>query len=112
MRTLQKTVSRLVDWSSRSSFDTMYLEQDFDVPMDGTLLRYPLGEDRYLRLVGQIDRIDEYNRDGHTYGMVIDYKSGSTSVNAQEIYYGLKLQLMTYLLALESAYKKPLMINR
>ncbi|MBS5290091.1 MAG: PD-(D/E)XK nuclease family protein, partial [Veillonella sp.] len=106
VRTLQKTVSRLVDWSSRSSFDTMYLEQDFGRPNGWDSIKVSLGDDRYLRLVGQIDRIDEYNRDGHTYGMVIDYKSGSTSVNAQEIYYGLKLQLMTYLLALESAYKK------
>ena len=106
VRTLQKTVSRLVDWSSRSSFDTMYLEQDFGRPNGWDSIKVSLGVARYLRLVGQIDRIDEYKRDGHTYGMVIDYKSGSTSVNAQEIYYGLKLQLMTYLLALESAYKK------
>ena len=106
VRTLQKTVSRLVDWSSRSSFDTMYLEQDFGRPNGWESIKVPLGDDRYLRLVGQIDRIDEYKCDGHTYGMVIDYKSGSTSVNAQEIYYGLKLQLMTYLLALESAYEK------
>lgn len=42
VRTLQKTVSRLVDWSSRSSFDTMYLEQDFGRPNGWTLLRYPL----------------------------------------------------------------------
>ena len=87
VRTLQKTVSRLVDWSSRSSFDTMYLEQDFGRPNGWDSIKVSLGEDRYLRLVGQIDRIDEYKRDGHTYGMVIDYKSGSTSVNAQEIYY-------------------------
>ena len=66
------------------SFDTMYLEQDFGRPNGWDSIKGILGEDRYLRLVGQIDRIDEYNRDGHTYGMVIDYKSGSTSVNAQK----------------------------
>ena len=38
--------------------------------------------------------------------MVIDYKSGGAHVTAQDVYYGLKLQLMTYLLALESAYGK------
>ena len=61
----------------------MYLEQDFGRPNGWDSIKVSLGEDRYLRLVGQIDRIDEYKRDGHTYGMVIDYKSGSTSVNAQ-----------------------------
>ncbi len=66
----------------------------------------PSCEDRYLRLIGQIDRIDEYTRDDQTYGMVIDYKSGGAYVTAQDVYYGLKLQLMTYLLALESAMVK------
>ena len=33
-------------------------------------------------------------------------KSGGAHVRAQDVYYGLKLQLMTYLLALESAYGK------
>lgn len=105
-RTLQKTVSRLVDWSSHSQFNTKFLEQDFGRPKGWEPIKVELDNGNYLRLVGQIDRIDEYERDGHTYGMVIDYKSGYTSVQAQDIYYGLKLQLVTYLLALESAYKK------
>ena len=105
-RTLHVTVDRLVEWSKRSDFDTKYLEQDFGRQGVWDPIRVPLGEDRYLRLIGQIDRIDEYTRDGQTYGMVIDYKSGGAHVTAQDVYYGLKLQLMTYLLALESAYGK------
>ena len=105
-RTLHVTVDRLVEWSKRSDFDTKYLEQDFGRQGGWDPIRVPLGEDRYLRLIGQIDRIDEYTRDGQTYGMVIDYKSGGAHVTAQDVYYGLKLQLMTYLLALESAYGK------
>ncbi len=105
-RTLHVTVDRLVEWSKRSDFDTKYLEQDFGRQGGWDPIRVPLGENRYLRLIGQIDRIDEYTRDGQTYGMVIDYKSGGAHVTAQDVYYGLKLQLMTYLLALESAYGK------
>ena len=56
--------------------------------MDGDSIKVSLGDDRYLRLVGQIDRIDEYTRDGQTYGMVIDYKSGGAHVTAQDVYYG------------------------
>ena len=46
VRTLQKTVSRLVDWSSRSSFDTMYLEQsrqrrDADLWLHAGATTYP-----------------------------------------------------------------------
>ena len=61
-------------------------------------IRVPLGEDRYLRLIGQIDRIDEYTRDGQTYGMVIDYKSGGAHVTAQDVVLWTKT-LMTHLLA-------------
>lgn len=106
VRTFRKTVSRLVEWSNQSAFDTKYVEQDFGRPNGWDAIKVPIGDDYYLRLVGQIDRIDEYHVDGHTQGMIIDYKSGNTSVNAQDIYYGLKLQLMTYLLALESSYAK------
>ncbi|PQL20242.1 ATP-dependent nuclease subunit B [Veillonella denticariosi JCM 15641] len=103
-RTLESTVGRLVEWSKRSDFNTKYLEQNFGLGGGWDSINVPLGADRYLRLVGQIDRIDEYTADGQTYGMVIDYKSGGAKVSAQDVYYGLKLQLMTYLLALESAY--------
>ena len=42
-------------------------------------------------------------RPGKTYGLVVDYKSGYAEVTASDVYYGLKLQLVTYLLALERA---------
>lgn len=106
VNTLQKTVSRLVTWSKQSSFNTKFVEQDFGRPGGWKPIKVPIGNDYFLNLIGQIDRIDEYEQDGHTYGMVIDYKSGNTSVNAQDVYYGLKLQLVTYLLALERAYKR------
>ncbi|WP_251424641.1 PD-(D/E)XK nuclease family protein [Veillonella agrestimuris] len=106
VNTLQKTVSRLVTWSKQSSFNTKFVEQDFGRPGSWQSIKVPIGENYSLNLIGQIDRIDEYEQDGHTYGMVIDYKSGNTSVNAQDVYYGLKLQLVTYLLALERAYKR------
>ena len=61
-RTLHVTVDRLVEWSKRSDFDTKYLEQDFGRQGGWDPIRVPLGEDRYLRLIGQIDRIDEYTR--------------------------------------------------
>ena len=67
---------------------------------------YRLEKSVIYALSAKLNRIDEYTRDGQTYGMVIDYKSGGAHVTAQDVYYGLKLQLMTYLLALESAYGK------
>ena len=102
--TLSATVSRLVDWSKKSEFATTEVEKSFGMGQsDWHSVRIPLGEGvgESILLRGQIDRVDEYRGPLGHYAAVIDYKSGGTTVRADEIYYGLKLQLMTYLLALE-----------
>ncbi len=102
--TLRRTVARLSDWSQKSAFDTKYLEQNFG---GGTKswppVMIPLGGANHIRLQGQLDRVDEWTDGQRTYGLVVDYKTGNIKVSASEIYYGLKLQLVTYLLALEKA---------
>ncbi|MCM1309147.1 MAG: PD-(D/E)XK nuclease family protein [Butyrivibrio sp.] len=46
---------------------------------------------------GKIDRVDSAKRDGKLYVKVVDYKSGRSDLSLDEIYAGLKLQLMVYL---------------
>lgn len=104
--TLVRTVHRLRTWSGHSDFNTVALEQSFGRGSEGWQALYiPLEDNISLRLQGQIDRIDEMIVDKgdekKVYSLVIDYKTGSSSISAQEVYYGLKLQLLTYLLALE-----------
>lgn len=59
-------------------------------------LLYDLSGGARLSLTGQIDRIDR-TEDGR-YFMVMDYKTGSAYINLMDVYYGIKLQLLTYLL--------------
>jgi ATP-dependent helicase/nuclease subunit B len=47
--------------------------------------------------VGKIDRIDLYEKDDSIYVKIIDYKSGANDIELDEVYNGLKLQLMVYL---------------
>lgn len=102
--TLRRTVARLSDWSRKSVFDTKYLEQNFGSGRQSwPPVMIPLGGANHIRLQGQLDRVDEWNDGSRTYGLVVDYKTGNIKVTASEIYYGLKLQLVTYLLALEKA---------
>ncbi|MHB9094786.1 MAG: PD-(D/E)XK nuclease family protein, partial [Eubacteriales bacterium] len=49
-----------------------------------------------LQLRGRIDRLDMAHED-EVYLRVIDYKSGDNSIKLEDIYYGLRLQLLTYL---------------
>ncbi|MGL4790283.1 MAG: PD-(D/E)XK nuclease family protein, partial [Anaerotignaceae bacterium] len=47
-----------------------------------------------MLLNGKIDRVDILEKDGSTYVKIIDYKSGSSEFNLQDMYYGLQLQLL------------------
>ncbi len=48
-------------------------------------------------IVGKIDRIDLYEQDNKIYVKIIDYKSGENDIELDDVYNGLKLQLMVYL---------------
>lgn len=50
-------------------------------------------------LEGRIDRVDEYVTPSEGFLRVIDYKRGNTQLRLCEAYYGLQLQLITYLAA-------------
>ncbi len=59
-------------------------------------------EEFTIQLTGYIDRID-FNSD---FFRVIDYKSSSKSLQESDVFTGLQLQLMTYLLVMEDVLKK------
>ncbi|MDQ7176831.1 PD-(D/E)XK nuclease family protein, partial [Staphylococcus chromogenes] len=51
----------------------------------------------YIR--GQIDRIDTYQKENKSFVNIIDYKSSSSSASLDlvKVYYGLQMQMMTYM---------------
>lgn len=53
-----------------------------------------------MHIVGKIDRVDTYHRDGKTYLRVMDYKTGSKSFDIANVLAGLDVQLLMYLFAL------------
>lgn len=46
---------------------------------------------------GKIDRIDVCEDDENLYVKVVDYKTGQSDFNLLKTYYGLKIQLLTYM---------------
>ncbi|WP_225047197.1 PD-(D/E)XK nuclease family protein [Lacticaseibacillus kribbianus] len=46
---------------------------------------------------GKIDRLDRVQVDGQDYFLVVDYKSSSHDFDPQKAYYGVSLQLLTYI---------------
>ncbi len=80
-----------------SRFRPVGLEVDFGVKGEIPPLKLPLNSGRELILQGRIDRIDEAEQDERTFLRIIDYKSSSHDLPMTEVYYGLALQMLTYL---------------
>lgn len=56
-----------------------------------------LDDETKMKLRGRIDRVDLCETEDKVYVKVIDYKSGSTSLDLIALYHGLQLQLVIYL---------------
>ncbi len=102
-KTLRRAASILKEHARRGVFTPIALEADFgkgDFP--GPQMALEDGDS--LMLQGRIDRIDAGRIDGRLYLRIIDYKSRETDLSLDNIYYGLNLQLLTYLdVALQGA---------
>ncbi|BEU87982.1 helicase-exonuclease AddAB subunit AddB [Selenomonas sp. TAMA-11512] len=93
----ERAVLRLISFDRVSKFHPTAFEQSFGMGIHGLPpLSYRLEAGYRLEIRGQIDRVDR-SEDGR-YFMIIDYKTGQAYINLLEVYYGLKLQLLTYLL--------------
>ena len=105
-RTVAHSVRRLVEFDRVSEFKPMALEKSFGRGQDALPpLVYMLPDDIGLEIVGQIDRLDTAEHEGKKYMLVIDYKSGGAWLKLVDVYYGLRLQLLTYLLVARNAYQ-------
>lgn len=105
-RTVARSVRRLIEFDRVSEFKPMALEKSFGRGNDALPpLVYMLSDDIGLEIVGQIDRLDTAEHEGKKYMLVIDYKSGGAWLKLVDVYYGLRLQLLTYLLVARSAYE-------
>ncbi len=93
-KTFRNTLTALRTWNQQSQFDTKELEKEF-------LIHLRADSDDTLTLNGKIDRLD---RHGNSVA-IFDYKTGHTTASLQEIVSGLKLQLLTYLLAISETEK-------
>ncbi|MFD1319261.1 PD-(D/E)XK nuclease family protein [Loigolactobacillus zhaoyuanensis] len=60
-------------------------------------LRFNLAQGRKVQVRGKIDRIDQMVLGDTRYLGIVDYKSGVHDFNFRDAYYGLALQMLTYL---------------
>lgn len=75
---------------------------DFEMKIGGEDIpayKLPL-DDGAVTLTGSVDRVDLMEKDGIKYIRVIDYKTGKKEFKLSELYSGLNIQMVLYLMAL------------
>jgi len=98
-RLLSGAVEILAEQARRGAFRTQAAELKFGLPGAAPGLTFILPDGEQFALVGQIDRLDVAAVEGRTYIRIVDYKSSPRRLALAEVYHGLSLQLLVYLLA-------------
>lgn len=83
----------------RSDFEPLDFELDFSNARDFAPIE--LGEGS-LELTGIADRVDGWLHEGKLYLRVVDYKTGRKKFSLSDVWYGMGLQMLLYLFALET----------
>ena len=99
-RDVRAVVRDMVEELAAGDFVPLDFELNF-----GSADNFPpirLGEgDKRMILTGVADRVDGYVHDGKLYVRVVDYKSGTKSFSLSDVWYGMGLQMLLYLFALQ-----------
>ncbi len=99
-RRLKRVISRsvwvIVQQIGGGSFEPVGYEVDFSEKGDFPPITVELRDGQKLLLTGRIDRVDAMETKDGTYFRIIDYKSGAKDFKLADVYYGLQLQLLTY----------------
>ena len=94
---LLRTVKVLDQQAGASKFIPVKLELSFGPDGELPPLELQLKNGMKMQLNGKIDRVDKAKSEKGVYLRVIDYKSSEHGLELGEVYYGIALQLLTYL---------------
>ncbi len=100
-RKLEQVIGRaslvLSQQAKQSGFTPIGMELDFGAKSALPPLTFTLRNGTKMELQGRIDRVDKAQDENGVYLRVIDYKSSARTLDLTEVYYGLALQMLTYL---------------
>lgn len=100
-RKLAKVIERasyvMSGHAKKSGFSPVGLELSFGPNEPLPPLVFTLKDGTRMELQGRIDRVDKAENENGIYLRVIDYKSSARRLDLSEVYYGLSLQMLTYL---------------
>ncbi|PYG87614.1 DNA helicase/exodeoxyribonuclease V subunit B [Ruminiclostridium sufflavum DSM 19573] len=106
-RVVTRSVWLISEHIRMCSFEPVGYELDFGEGGSYPPVVIELESGHKVTLTGRIDRVDALKTEDGTYLRIVDYKSGNKDFKLSDVYYGLQMQLITYLDALwENAEKQ------
>ena len=83
-----------------SQIDFKPVDFELSIGDDIPLYSLPLSDGKEISVKGSVDRVDLYEKGGVKYIRVIDYKTGSKDFKLSNLFDGINLQMVLYLMAI------------
>ncbi|WP_461205953.1 helicase-exonuclease AddAB subunit AddB [Clostridium sp. DL1XJH146] len=97
-----RTILVVINHMKQSGFRPVGYEISFGGENGYSAIQVTLQSGEKVKLRGRIDRVDKATLEEGDYYRIIDYKSGTKDFSLNDLYYGLQIQLLTYLDAILS----------
>ncbi|MBR3768039.1 MAG: PD-(D/E)XK nuclease family protein [Clostridia bacterium] len=93
-------LSRMIQEFSESRFETVDVE--LNIGSDGEITPYniALPDGGSITVGGKVDRVDVMNDSGKAYIRVVDYKTGGKDFKLSDVFDGLNMQMLIYLMCI------------
>lgn len=103
-RTAVRIILRLVEEFSQSKFKP----SDFELNIGDDIPCYTLkvSDEISVKIRGSVDRVDIMESNGKKYIRVVDYKTGTKKYSLSDVLYGINLQMLIYMSAINSGGKE------
>ncbi len=102
---MDRSIGALCTHVRAGRFDPSAFETEFGIGKELAPIVFELENGKKIVLNGKIDRVDIMSVDSKDYVKIIDYKSSNHEFSAEELYYGLQLQLLLYMDSYIAAFK-------
>lgn len=96
-RLVKRMIWIIVSQIKCGEFEVVGSEVEFGRKSDNPAIEIELSDGNKMFLNGKIDRVDMADTEEGKYIRIIDYKSSAKQIKLSDVYYGLQLQLITYM---------------
>ncbi len=104
--TMKRVIAVIATSFNQSKFVPLGYEIEFKEDTEYLPIEIELSNNKLVRLIGKIDRVDILETEEAEYIRIVDYKSSNKSVTVQDIKDKISLQLITYLSAIINSKNK------